>query len=245
MKQTDAADEVEKVAGQAESKAKKLFLGSLLLSALIVVHIVYLAKQAGGLLTTLTQLFLPAVLLWSLVMTAYAFYSLLDIARQRAERLRRNIVDLSTGIFTLDYLRSSLEHERKRALEMGTSAAVAYLDLVNLERVNRSFGHTIGDIVLKGVAQLIGDGIRRGDILGRVGGDEFLIIMPETALEEAGSLVKSIREGIEGYQLDLGKRGAIDFLGCKTGVAAFPEEGHTPEEIIHAASSKLDRPVSV
>ncbi|MHC4592189.1 MAG: GGDEF domain-containing protein, partial [Planctomycetota bacterium] len=200
MRQMDTADQSTELSEHAESKAKKLFWGSLLLSVLVIIHVVYLARRTGGVLATV-QTVLPAVLLWSLVMTAYAFHSLCAIARRRSERLTRASTDVNTGVFSLDYLKSSLDHERRRATKTGTSTVVAYVDMVNLERANRNFGHTIGDIVLKAAAQLIATGVRRGDIVGRVGGDEFLVIMPETALEEAASVVTAIREAIEGYRL--------------------------------------------
>jgi diguanylate cyclase (GGDEF)-like protein len=122
---------------------------------------------------------------------------------------------------------------------MGTSAAVVYADLVHLEQVNQSFGHAVGDIVLKAIAQLVAGHVRRGDILGRVGGDEFLIVMPETTVGEAEVVVKAIRKAIRDYRLELGKRGTVDFLNCKTGVAAFPAEAETPIEIIAVARQKL------
>lgn len=240
MRRMAISDQGAEFSEHAESKAKKLFWGSLVLSVLVIVHVVYLAKSTGGVLATV-QTVLPAVLLWSLVMTAYAFHSLCAIARQRSERLSGASTDVSTGVFSLDYLKASLDHERRRAAETGTSTAVAYVDMVNLERANRDFGHTVGDIVLKAVAQLIANGVRRGDVVGRVGGDEFLVIMPETTLEEAASVVTAIKEAIEGYRLDLGKRGAIDFLGCKAGLAVFPSEGESPESIIDVARGRLSQ----
>lgn len=237
MRDADSLD--VQVSEEAEKKARKLFLGSLVLSVLIVVHIVYLAERGGGLLATIST-FLPAVLLWSLAMTGYAFYMLYSIAQQRAARLSKAFTDFSTGVFTLAYLKSCLLQEHKRALEMGTFAAVLYVDMVNLERVNRDFGHAVGDIVLKAVAQVIEANVRRGDTVGRVGGDEFLVIMPETTAEEAQGVVQSIRRIIKAYRLDLGKRGVIDFLDCKTGLAIFPAEGASPEDLVAAAREKLD-----
>jgi diguanylate cyclase (GGDEF)-like protein len=234
----DLSTHDERLSQAAEDRARKLFWGSLLLSVLIVVHMVYQAQRPGGLLAVI-RTFLPPVLLWSLTMTAYSFCTLNSIARQRAERLANAFTDLVTGVFNLEYLKSCLEHERKRAVEVGTSAAVVYADLVHLEQVNQSFGHAVGDIVLKAIAQLIAGHVRRGDILGRVGGDEFLIVMPETTAGEAEVVVKAIRKAIRDYRLELGKRGTVDFLNCKTGVAAFPAEAETPIEIIAVARQKL------
>jgi diguanylate cyclase (GGDEF)-like protein len=235
----DVSTRQEQVSQAAESRARKLFGGSLLLSVLIIVHVLYQAQRPGGFFAVVRTV-MPAVLLWSLTMTTYAFYSLNSIARQRAERLANAFTDLGTGLFNLDYLKSCLEHERKRAVELGSSAAVVYADLVNLERVNQSFGHAVGDIVLKGVSQVIANHVRRGDIVGRVGGDEFLLIMPEAKPAEAEAVVKVVRQAIRDYRLDLGKRGTIDFLNCRMGLAMFPAQGGTPDEIMVAARQKLD-----
>ncbi|KPK62426.1 MAG: hypothetical protein AMK73_06120 [Planctomycetes bacterium SM23_32] len=241
--QTQVKAQQDKVTQAAEKKARKLFLGSLLLSGLIIVHIVYLARTGGGILNTIRS-FLPVVLLWSLTMTAYAFYVLASIARERAQALAESITDTRTGVFSLSYLRSCLEQEHRRAVELGVPAAVVYVDMVDLDRVNQDFGHAIGDIVLKAVAQLIADRVRTGDVVGRVGGDEFAVIMPEAGLREAEGIVRGIVGAIKGYQLELGKRGQIDFLGCRTGVAVFPAEGNTPDEIIAAARDKMARPAA-
>lgn len=228
----------ERLTQASEGRAKKLFWGSLLLNVLIIVHLVYQTQQPGGLLSV-ARTVLPAVLLWSLTMTAYAFSTLNSINRHRAERLANAFTDLSTGVFNLDYLKSCLVHEHKRALDEGTTAAVVYADMVNVDKVNQNFGHAVGDIVLKAIAKVISNNVQRGDIVGRVGGDEFLIIMPESTLGEAESVVKKIQGAVRDYRLELGKRGTIDFLNCKVGVAIFPGEGDTPEDIIAVAQKKL------
>jgi len=221
-----------------EEKLRKIFLGSLLLNILVVIHLFYLAGTGSGFLATVRSL-LPAVLLWSLMVTAYAFHALWEVSVKRRSVISMAFTDTATGVYSLSYLTSYLERERERVRQTGRPAAVAYLDLINLDRVNHSFGHAVGDIVLKSVAQLIADNIRQGDIVGRVGGDEFLVVMPETPLPQAESLLANLRSVIAGYRLDLGKRGTIDFLGCKIGLAAFPIEGGTPADIIQAAREKL------
>jgi diguanylate cyclase (GGDEF)-like protein len=233
---------LDEVTRRAEGKARTLFWGSLLLSVLIVLHSIYLSQRAGGALSIISS-FLPVVLLWSMAMTAYAFFVLHDIARQRAERLAGGRTDPATGLFSLQYLHSCLEAERRHAIEAGRSAAVIYVDLVNLERVNNEFGHTVGDIVLKAMARLVAANARPGDIVGRVAGDEFLVIMPETSTEEAEAAVERIGGAVAGYDLNLGKRGTIDFIRCRFGVAMFPGEGDA-EGIISVARAKLsDQPV--
>jgi diguanylate cyclase (GGDEF)-like protein len=223
----------------AEAKARRLFWGSFFLTILILAHLFYLTGKAGGVLG-LVSTFLPAVLLWSMVMTGYSFYVVHDLAERRGRQIGPSFTDSATGVFTLDYLKACLENERSR-IEEGQSqpATVAYLDLIRLENVNRGFGHAVGDIVLKAAAQLIAANVRPGDVVGRVGGDEFLIVMPDTQAEQAGDVVDVVKAAVKAYRLDMGKRGRIDFLDCNIGFAAFPTEGATPEEVIAAAHQKL------
>jgi len=235
MRGTEA--EKAKAAEEAEKRIRHIFWGSLLLSTLIVVEAGYIARASGGWIQVL-QGFLPPMLLWSIIMTAYAFYTFSRISLSRLRQLAP-FTDAVTGVFTLNYLQSYLETARKRAYETNQSAIVGYLDLVNLERVNGSAGHAVGDIVLKAVAQLIAGHLRGGDIVGRVGGDEFLIIMPETTVAEAQPVIESIVEAIRGYRLDLGKKGVVDFLNCKSGLAVFPSDGESPEDIMAAAREHL------
>jgi diguanylate cyclase (GGDEF)-like protein len=219
-----------------ERKMRRLFWGSLLLSTIVALH--FIIAAARGVTAGPLQPLLPAALLWSLVMTGYAFQAVSGLAGERARK--KGFTDDRTGVFTLDYLKSCLEQERRRARENGGAGAVVlYVDMVRLDRVNRLMGYAVGDIVLKSVAQMIADSCRSGDIVGRVGGDEFLVIMPEASPQEAQEAVARIRQAIEDYELDLGKKGVIDYLSCKAGAARFPQDGETPEQIISVARERL------
>lgn len=228
---------------EAEYKARILFWGALVLSMLIVVQMVIELKATEG-FTMVLRAFLVATLLWSFILSGYAFH-LMNRLVAHTRREGGRFTDTHTGVFTLEYLKSCLEQEYRRALETGVSATVIYVDMQNLERVNHSFGYTVGDIALKALAQICADEIRSGDILGRVGGDEFLIVLPETNLDQARPVVQNIEQAIREYRLDLGKRGVIDYLSCRTGVAVFPADGGNPEDIIAAAHENMAEPAGV
>ncbi len=232
MQQQEADDGIQ-LPREAEGKARLLFWGSLLLSMLIIVHMVLLIRGSEHLSKVVT-LFLTALLAWSFIVSAHAF-QLLSRILQHKQGSPERFTDRHTGVFTLEYLTSCLKLEDARAVESGVSATVLYVDLEKLEKVNDQFGYTVGDIALKSLAELMGEKMRSGDILGRVGGDEFLIIMPETTLKQARGVAEEIRKAVDAYELDLGKRGTIDYLDCRTGLAVFPADGETPEDIISAA----------
>jgi GGDEF domain-containing protein len=72
-----------------------------------------------------------------------------------------------------------------------------------------------------------------------VGGDEFMVVMPDCSLAEAEPAINIIRGGINAYRLDLGKRGMIDYVSCKIGTGVFPTDGNSPEAIMAAVRDKM------
>lgn len=222
-----------------ERKTRRLFWGSLILSAIVAFHFLFTTGRIRLMDGVLTPL-LPVALLWSLVLTGYAFHMVYELAQERGRKLNRAYRDEGTGVFTLDYLEAYLEQEKKRAAgEKSAGTVVLYLDMVGLEKVNRTMGHAVGDIVLNAAGQLIADNARPGDVVGRVGGDEFLIIMPEATPEEAQEAVSRIREAIEAYEFEVGKKGTINYLSCRAGAARLPANGDTPDEVISTARDRL------
>ncbi|MCD6417099.1 MAG: GGDEF domain-containing protein [Planctomycetes bacterium] len=216
-------------------KARVMFCMSLLLSLLITVILV-IAVRRGGLFSPWFFAFLLGVLFWSFVVSGYAFELVWSVSRRAEKAL---FMDPRTGVFSLEYLKSALHRDYKRAIASGVGSIVIYVDMFGLQNVNRNIGYTVGDIALKSVAGIISDAIRSSDIVGRVGGDEFLIVMPEATLDLGEAIARKVRQAVGSYQLDLGKRGRIDSIGCHTGIAVFPADGTTPQEIISAARNNI------
>lgn len=222
---------------------RNIFWGLLLLLLLNVLELIrYMEPEMEP--GRLARTFLIPLVLGSFVVAAYTFYCYRRLSEREPDEEEAN-TDPATGAFTMPYINSCLEHEYRRADENGITAAVVYLDMVNLERVNREFGHTVGDIVLKAMADLMARNCRAGDVLGRAGGDEFLLVMPETSLKEARPVMRRIRQAVQEYRLDLNKRGVIDYLDCRCGVAAFPAEGETPQDITVAARENMAEAATV
>jgi diguanylate cyclase (GGDEF)-like protein len=92
-----------------------------------------------------------------------------------------------------------LTDERKRFVRTGRAFCVATLDLDHFKRVNDSWGHQAGDAVLAGFAAVSLDVLRKCDVLARWGGEEFLLLMPETTRNEALVALERIRHGLDAY----------------------------------------------
>ncbi|MCK4284227.1 MAG: diguanylate cyclase, partial [Candidatus Brocadiae bacterium] len=109
------------------------------------------------------------------------------------------------------------------------------VDLTNLNRVNEEFGQMVGDAVLRNLAELLRNAVPAPNLLGRLAGDEFLVIMPRTTTAEAESLADTIRRSIAEHKLDLGGKGVVSSVKANVSVATYmPEEASLHETVILA-----------
>jgi two-component system, cell cycle response regulator len=116
----------------------------------------------------------------------------------RAELERRALQDALTGVANRFALNQALEREMARSARTGSPLSVVLFDIDHFKRVNDTFGHLVGDDVIRGVATRSSSQIRRYDTLGRYGGEEFLLIAPECGAEQAASLAERMRRAICG-----------------------------------------------
>lgn len=128
--------------------------------------------------------------------------------------------------------------EFSRSGRYKTDLSVVMLDLDHFKKINDSWGHQAGDIVLKKVSDIIFKCLRDTDIFARYGGEEFLIILPQTDIEEAGTLAERIREVIESSMFNI-QEGSIK-LTSSLGIASYPfTEIKDKDELIRLADSAL------
>jgi diguanylate cyclase (GGDEF)-like protein len=120
----------------------------------------------------------------------------LKIAFDRIEEIA--IRDELTGVFNRRFLIEAMSRERARARRLGGNFAVCLFDIDHFKDINDSHGHAAGDAVLKHFAFLAGIGLRTVDVFGRYGGEEFLLVLPDTGLSGARVAAERVRSGIEG-----------------------------------------------
>jgi diguanylate cyclase (GGDEF)-like protein len=109
--------------------------------------------------------------------------------------------DRLTGIANRETLLLTLQAEIDRATRHHKWLSVAFIDIDRFKPINDTYGHNSGDAVLRQVAGLIADNIRASDLFGRYGGEEFMLILPETAPEEAAVLAEKLRNLVQGRPL--------------------------------------------
>jgi diguanylate cyclase (GGDEF)-like protein/putative nucleotidyltransferase with HDIG domain len=144
------------------------------------------------------------------------------------------ITDGLTGVKTHRFFMEALSGEWKRATRTSRPFSLILMDLDRFKFVNDFYGHVDGDNVIQRVAQLLSEHCRRSDVVARYGGDEFVILMPETDLEQAHLLAGKLRNWIATDPLLL-ERNVTSSLG----VATFPIHGSTPQELIQVADASM------
>jgi diguanylate cyclase (GGDEF)-like protein/PAS domain S-box-containing protein len=170
---------------------------------------------------------------------AIAEASALALANLRLrDRLRRqSIRDQLTGLFNRWYLEESLERELVRSRRARRSLGLILMDFDDFKAVNDTFGHHAGDELLRSVGALFRTKLRSSDFACRWGGDEFLLILPETTLEDAMTRADEIRVAITGAGIH--HRGNAIGSTVSAGIAAFPDHGAVAVDLLKAADAAL------
>lgn len=137
-------------------------------------------------------------------------------------RLREQVcVDELTGIFNRRGILSMLERETNRLSRNGTPLGILLIDIDEFKHINDTYGHVTGDEVLRAIGKILNCSIRRSDAVGRIGGDEFLVVLPDVDEAQAHQVADRIRAGIEQIAIaDSGVR-----VSASIGVAV--SEGHS------------------
>jgi diguanylate cyclase (GGDEF)-like protein len=120
-----------------------------------------------------------------------------QISASLADTHDRATIDRLTGVFNRQALLAELFTEVERAVRYRRPLSVAFVDIDHFKVVNDSYGHAAGDLVLRGVAQLLSTNLRASDLIGRYGGEEFMLILTETSVEEGAVLAEKLRSLVE------------------------------------------------
>lgn len=155
------------------------------------------------------------------------------------ETLKQQAIrDSLTGLFNRRYMEESLERELGRAERRGTSLVVIMIDLDHFKQLNDVNGHAAGDAVLRELGAFFQANIRTEDIACRYGGEEFVLILPDTTLEDAGRRADEIRQAFR--KIDVRYNGqTLDINSMSLGVAAFPHHGKSVDDVLQSADAAL------
>ncbi len=146
--------------------------------------------------------------------------------------------DALTGLFNRRYLEKSLERELCRAQMTERSLGLIMLDVDHFKRFNDSFGHEAGDVVLRGLGELLQTESGALDIPCRYGGEEFMLILPEASLEKTQQQAEHLRQQVKDLKLAY-LRENLPGVSISLGVAVFPQHGLSGKELMYAADTAL------
>ncbi|SCE81286.1 diguanylate cyclase (GGDEF) domain-containing protein [Micromonospora coriariae] len=162
-----------------------------------------------------------------------------DNVRVHEEAQRLSLTDPLTGLWNYRYLRESIRREVERASRFGRMLSVLALDLDRFKDVNDTYGHAAGDTVLAEFARRVRGEIREVDLAFRQGGEEFVLLLPETdargaaiVAERLGAAVRETPVAVEAYA------GPV-VVTVSVGIAVYPDHGSTGREVLEAADDAL------
>src|SRR5581483_6940449 len=175
---------------------------------------------------------------------ALAFAALALRSGRRARRREREFVAISaaaatdalTGILNRRGFMDAAERELARASRYDRPFVLAYVDVRGLKAVNDTEGHLVGDELIKTVAGLMKESARADDVVGRIGGDEFALLLAEQTAEGAQPVVRRIRARVDERRAAMEIREPWELT---IGIAAFPSDGTTLEELLGRADRRL------
>ncbi|HLP97303.1 MAG TPA: GGDEF domain-containing protein [Sideroxyarcus sp.] len=147
--------------------------------------------------------------------------------------------DSLTGAANRRRLLEAIDIEIGRAKRNGLPASLLVLDIDHFKEVNDTYGHQIGDQVLRDLVSNVKKALRSHDILGRIGGEEFMVLLPDTPQAAASALAERIRKQVEGMVVTHPQ--GVLHITVSIGVAEFGRDGEAANQVIKAADDRLYR----
>ena len=173
-------------------------------------------------------------LLESLVVLASLAFENAKLYREAQELA---VTDGLTRLMLRRPLLERVEQELARAAAQGSSTSLVMMDIDHFKSVNDTYGHPAGDAVLRDVAAIVRRSVRDVDVCGRYGGEEFVVLLPQTDLPGAVLVAERIREAVAAKPFEL--RGEQRKITISLGVATAPGHGKDPRALIESADQAL------
>ena len=178
--------------------------------------------------------------LTALVLLAYvATVIAREQRRARDAAIRLSTIDPLTGLFNRTFFFAAVEREIARSARSGRGFCLLMMDLDELKQINDRHGHFFGDRVIRGVGEVIRSGGRRIDTAARYGGDEFVVLLPETDPTGAYVLAEKIRQEVAEITVPVGATTIKPSISI--GVVSYPDDGRTSDELMITADTSMYR----
>ena len=160
----------------------------------------------------------------------------IEVARLHEQLKELAATDSLTGLANRRGFLDHLQAEMDRSRRGGTELCVALIDLNQFKSINDAHGHAVGDDVLLRVAETLSEAIRETDVAGRFGGDEFILLFPDTTVAEAEEVLDYLRD----LEITVPSREGIRArISLSWGIAAWPDDGVDVERLLQVADRRL------
>jgi two-component system, cell cycle response regulator len=173
-----------------------------------------------------------------IIMLTASALSLALVARSQ-KLLQLATSDPLTGLFNRGYVDDRLAIEFSRARRYGKLLTIAVIDADRFKLLNDMHGHSAGDLVLRKIGTILRDSCRQSDTVGRYGGEEFVVILPETDIEAAEQKLESLRDLVAKTPIELGARGEKVRVTISAGLASFPQDGKNATDLFALADERM------
>jgi diguanylate cyclase (GGDEF)-like protein len=151
------------------------------------------------------------------------------------------VLDDHTGLFNSRHLKRTLDQEIVRATRFGHPVSLVFFDLDHFKRVNDTYGHQAGSKLLAEIGRLLLGTLRSTDVPVRYGGDEFVVLLPETSKDQAMECAKRLRSEISHWKFLSEETYGPLHITASLGVASFPDDARAPEELLRRADDAMYR----
>jgi diguanylate cyclase (GGDEF)-like protein/PAS domain S-box-containing protein len=163
----------------------------------------------------------------------------ITVYKELEQELRKQaITDPLTGLFNRRYFMKRLRQAFAHYRRSGQEAVVLLMDIDYFKAINDTYGHAMGDRVLKGLSGLFKERFRQTDVVGRLGGEEFAVLLFDTAVEDAAEVAEEIREALAGMVFSTAA-GETFRVSVTCGVSGFAEDDETEDNILQRADDSL------
>ena len=158
--------------------------------------------------------------------------------RMRDELQDQSIRDSLTGLFNRRHLTETLRRSMARAARQEASLALLSIDVDHFKRFNDNFGHDAGDMVLRAVGEVLDRATDGDEVACRPGGEEFMVVLPDSDVPEALHRAEAIRERIQAIAIRYGEK-TLPSITASIGIALSPSDGTIPQDLMRAADEAL------
>lgn len=173
------------------------------------------------------------------VLLTFGFHAAFALEKARLHQEVRQLatIDGLTGLYNHRAFQEKIETEIERARRFGSKVSLLMMDIDYFKRLNDTYGHSIGDEVLRRMGCKIVENIRNIDFAARYGGEEFAVVLPETNLEGARITAERIREAIKDYRITHGEN--LISVTVSIGVSTYPDNATSRMDLIEKADAAL------